>query len=368
MRVAIGGIWHETNTFAPVPTRLADFEAREGAALLEAFRGTRTPLGGFLDARPSDLVPALFASTTPSGIVERAAYEELSGRFLSRLADARPDAILLDLHGAMVVEGIDEVEADLLGRIRGRFGALPVGAVLDFHANVSDAFVEGIDVFAGYDTYPHVDPYDRAVEVAGLLGRRTARAIARPPLLTVPQSQRTDASPMREIMALAHEAEREPGVLTVTVAGGFAYADVPHAGLSVTAITDGTVPPKPIADRIARAAWEARERFRVKNLSPAEAVAKALREPAGPVILVDQADNIGGGSPGDGTVLLDELLKARAEGAVVTITDPAAVALARRAGVGATIEAEVGGKTDRLHGAPVAVRAKVLRLGNGDFH
>jgi microcystin degradation protein MlrC len=365
VRVAIGGIWHETNTFAPVPTAPADFEVKEGAALLDSFRGTKTPLGGFI-ASTFEIVPTLFASTTPSGIVQRTAYEELCSRFLSRLTDARPEGILLDLHGAMVVEGIDEVEADLLGRIRSQVGALPIGAVLDFHANVSDAFVERVDVFAGYDTYPHVDPYDRAVEVAGLLGRKTVRAIARPPLVTVPQSQRTDASPMREIMALAHAAEREPGVLTVTVAGGFAYGDVPHAGLSVTAITDGTVAPRPIADRIARAAWEAREGFRVKNLSPAEAVAKALREP-GPVILVDQADNIGGGSPGDGTVLLEELLKARAEGAVVTITDPEAVAIATQAGVGATIDSKIGGKTDRLHGPPVQVRAKVLKLGSGDF-
>jgi microcystin degradation protein MlrC len=368
MRVAIGGIWHETNTFAPAPTPLADFEVKEGAALADSFRGTKTPLGGFLASPRHEIVPALFASTTPSGTVERAAYEELSGRFLARLAEARPDALLLDLHGAMAVEGIDEVEADLLGRIRSRFGPLPIGAVLDFHANVSDGFVERVDVFAGYDTYPHVDPYERAVEVASLLGRKTARAIVRPPLVTVPQSQRTDASPMRELLALAHEAEREPGVLTVTVAGGFAYADVPHAGLSVTAVTDGTVPPRPIAQRIARAAWESREKFRVRNLAPAEAVARALREPAGPVILVDQADNIGGGCPGDGTVLLDELLKARAEGAVVTITDSEAVAIARKAGVGAEIETAIGGKTDRLHGPPVRVKAKVARLGIGDFN
>lgn len=372
-RVAIGGVWHETNTFAAAPTTLRDFEVHEGASIVESFRGTRTPLGGFLD-HGFDIVPVLFASATPSGTVARAAYEATAGPLVEKLATAKPEAILLDLHGAMVVEGIDEVEADLIGRIRRRLGAIPIGAVLDFHANLHAPFVERIDLFAGYDTYPHVDPYDRAREVAALLSRmlageiHPARAFAQPPLLTVPQSQRTDASPMRDLMEMAHEAEGRPGVLSVTVAGGFPYGDVPHAGVGVAAITDGEPAlARRIADEIARAAWEARERFRIRNLSPKEAVARALREPVGPVVLVDQADNIGGGSPGDGTALLAELLEAKASGAVVTLTDPEAVALARDAGVGASLEVSLGGKTDRLHGAPVRVRARVMRLGCGDF-
>lgn len=365
-RVAVGGVWHETNTFAPVPTGLADFDVKEGENLTQAFRGTKTPLGGYLDSG-LDLVPTLFGSATPSGTVDRAAYESMATRLVDRLVAARPDAILLDLHGAMVVDGIDEVEADLLGRIRGRLGPVPIGAVFDFHANLGPTLIDRIDLLAGYDTYPHVDPYDRAREVARLMTRllareiRPVRAYAQPALLTVPQSQRTDAAPMRELMALAHEAERQPGVLTVTVAGGFPYADVPHAGVSVAVTTDGDrVLAQRIADDIARAAWEARDRFRVRNLSPEEAVAKALREPAGPVILVDQADNIGGGSPGDGTALLSALLAARAKGAVVTLTDPEAVAVARKAGVGATVEVSVGDP-------PVRVRVRVLRLGCGDF-
>ncbi len=372
-RVAIGGVWHETNTFAAAPTTLADFEVKESAAIVDAFRGTRTPLGGFLD-HGFDLVPILFASATPSGTVARAAYEATAGPLVERLAAARPDGILLDLHGAMVVDGIDEVEADLIGRIRRKLGTIPIGAVLDFHANLHASFVEGIDLFAGYDTYPHVDPYERAREVAGLMSRmlageiRPTRAFAQPPLLTVPQSQRTDASPMKDLMERAHEAERRPGVLSVTVAGGFPYADVPHAGIGVAATTDGDPAlARRIADEIARAAWEARDRFRIANLSPREAVARALRESAGPVILVDQADNIGGGGPGDGTALLAELLEAKAVGAVVTLTDPEAVALARQAGVGASLELPVGGKTDRLHGAPLRIRARVARLGCGDF-
>jgi microcystin degradation protein MlrC len=369
MRVAIGGIWHETNTFASAPTSLESFDVLEGGAILDTFKSTRTPIGGFLDGN-FEIVPTLFASATPSGTVRREVYDGLAARLVGRLVDLRPDGILLDLHGAMVVEGIDEVEADLLGRIRSRLGAVPIGVVFDFHANISDAFVASVDVFSGYKTYPHVDPVERGVEVAGLLARRMkgeirpARAVVRPPLLTAPQSQRTDGGPMGDLMRMAAAS----GALNVTVAGGFPYADVPHAGVSVVATTDGRPDlAESIARDIARAAWEARDRFTVANAPPAEAVARALRIERGPVILVDQADNVGGGSPGDGTVLLRELLRAKARGAVVTLADPEVVARAYDAGEGATLDAAVGGKTDALHGAPVPLRATVSRLGVGDF-
>ncbi|MBI3856652.1 MAG: M81 family metallopeptidase [Planctomycetes bacterium] len=377
MRIAIGGIWHETNTFASAPSSREQFDVLEGAALLDSFRNTRTPLGGFIEgarATRMEILPALFASAVPSGSVRLDAYEEFAKRLIDRLAEIRPDGLLLDLHGAMVVEGIDDVEGDLLGRIRARLGELPIGAVLDFHANIGDLFVRRVDIFAGYDTYPHVDPVDRGVEVAGLLARklsgalRPTRAIARPPLLTAPQAQRTDTGPMGDLMKMAAAFERQEGVLSVTVAGGFPYADVPHAGLSAVATTDGRPDlAESIARDVARAAWEARGRFRVANLPPEEAVARALRHAEGPVILVDVADNVGGGSPGDGTVLLDALLRAKAKGSVVTLADPDAVARAFDSGEGASIDVLVGGKTDRLHGDPVRLQARVARLGSGDF-
>lgn len=367
MRVALGGIWHETNTFAPAKTPLGAFDVHEGS-LLEAFRGTRTPLGGFLDALGDrDVVPALYASAVPSGLVERGAYEALAGRLLARLSEARPQAVLLDLHGAMVVDGIEEPQADLLSQIRRRLGDVPIGVVFDFHANISAAFVEQVDVFAGYDTYPHVDPYERGLEVAGLLERtcegriRPALELARPPLLTAPQAQLTDAAPMRDLMDLARAAERRPGMLKATVAGGFPYADVPHAGLSVVATADGRPDlAEAVAREIAEAAWEMRDRFRAENVPPAEAVARAMRHPEGPVILVDQADNIGGGAEGDGTALLAALLEARAEGAVLALADPEAVARAHAAGEGARLTLHVGRP-------PVRMDARVARVGSGDF-
>lgn len=380
-RVAVGGLWHETNTFSATPTTLADFQVLESEAIPAALARTRTPIGGFLDAARAhglELVPALFASALPAGTVTADAYAALAKRLVAHLRRINPDAVLLDLHGAMVAEGVDDVEGDLVRRLRLALGRRPIGCVLDLHANIAAEFVSQVDVVAGYDTYPHVDPYERGVEVAALLGRVLAgeihpvSAYAQPPLLTVPQAQATDRPPMADLFHHAHEAERLPGMLTVTVAAGFPYADVPFAGLSVVATADGDADlAHRVAQDLARTAWEARAAFQVRNVPPDEAVTRALalaQGPGdGPVILVDVADNVGGGGPGDGAVLLDALLRAGAKGAVAALTDPEVVAAARRAGEGAPLEAAVGGKTDARHGPPVPVRGRVVRVARADF-
>ncbi|MGH2403336.1 MAG: M81 family metallopeptidase [bacterium] len=377
MRIAVGGLWHETNTFAAGRTEAADFDVVEGPTLLSTVRGTRTPLGGYLDAAQQsgvEVIPTLFAFALPSALVSRDALDLIVGRLVALVSEPRPDAVLLDLHGAMAAEGSDDVEGALLGDLRARLGRVPIGVVFDFHANTTAAFVERVDAFAGYDTYPHMDPYDRGLEVFGLLRRqmageiRPARAYAQPPLLLAPQVQATERPPMRDLMARAHAAEREPGVLSVTVAAGFPYADIPTAGVSVVVTTDGDPAlARTRADELARAAWTARDAFRIDAVPADEAVAQALRLRDGPVILVDSADNVGGGSPGDGTVLLDALLRARARGAVIAMADPEVVALAKQAGVGGLITADVGGKTDSMHGEPVSLRARVEGLAPMEF-
>ncbi len=173
---------------------------------------------------------------------------------------------------------------------------------------------------------------------------------------------------MGDLLKMALDWEQKPGVLAVTVAGGFPYADVAHAGLSVVATTDGDAGlAETIARDIARAAWERRDRFAVTSLSPNDAVQQALRVAPGPAILVDVADNIGGGSPGDGTVLLETLIRKKARRSVVTIADPEAVRIAMHRRMGEEIELVVGGKTDRLHGPPLTIKGRLERIGTGDF-
>jgi len=376
-RIAIGGLWHETNTFASPFTTSEDFHVLRQEEIPRELRGTRTPIGGFLDWASSAgvaVVPAIFAWALPSGIVEAAVYETLATQLVEEIASLRPDGVLLDLHGAMAAGGCEDVEADLLHRLRRAIGATPIGVVLDFHANTSSAFVSAVDAVAGYDTYPHVDPYDRGLEVGDLLMRlihsevNPSRAIAQPPLLIPPQAQGTAAGAMAEVMRRAHDAERDPAVVNIVVAAGFPYADVPCAGCSVVVTSNGGQDvAQDVAHELAQVLWNSRDRFRVVQVPPAEAVAQALQVTDGPVVLVDSADNVGGGAPGDGTVLLGALLRAQAKGAVIPIVDPGVVAAARQAGEGAIITADVGGKTDARHGHPVPIRGRVVRLQRGDF-
>ncbi len=382
MRVAIGGIVHETHTFSSAPTTLESFRARHfllGEDLF-TFAGTKTSLGGAIEAAKKEegleLIPTLYAAATPSGLVTRQAFDHLSALLLDSIERAKLlDGLFLVLHGAMVVEGIDDAEGHLLAKARDLVGeGTPIVATLDFHANISPLMVEKADILVGYDTYPHIDAYERALEAGRLLAatlRRELRptvALRKPPLMPMPQGMYTDRSPMKELIEVAHDMEREDKVVTITVAGGFPYSDIEVAGMGIVVTTDGDQQlAEAKAEELANLAWERRSQFLVNAVPVEEAVRQAMEAREGPVILVDGADNIGGGAPGDGTVLLRELLVQGAQGAVVTIADREAVAQAIEAGVGQEVELLVGGKTDDLHGEPVVVKGRVHLISEGSY-
>jgi microcystin degradation protein MlrC len=191
-------------------------------------------------------------------------------------------------------------------------------------------------------------------------------ALARPPLLPVPQAMHTSSHPFKTLFERAFALEKAGEALTITIAGGFPYADAPATGLSVIVTADGdAAAARAMADELAMLAWDLRDDMRVANVDPADAVAEAIAQPDGPVMLVDVGDNIGGGTPGDGTVLLAELLRQGATGAVVVIADADAVRDAFAAGVGGTVQTSVGGKADDRHGAPVPITGRVRLLSDG---
>ncbi len=379
MRIAAGEFWHETHTFSTVPTTLAHFDLREGDGLLQSASGTRTTLGGFVDAARRHgftLAPTLAAGATPSGMVTRDAFHQIEDRLVARFAACGPvDGLLLSLHGGMVAEGVDDAEGHLLARLRDLYGpAIPIVTTLDLHANISPLMATLADALVGYDTHPHVDIYERAVEAAEILlailaGRiRPTAALAKPPILAVGHATYTERPPMRDLVARAHEIESDPRVVSVTVSGGYAYADIPKAGMGFVVTTNGD---RALAEAYARKlgdqAWRARDGFVVPKVPVADAVRRAVAAARGPVLLVDVGDNIGGGSPGDGTVLLQALLQAGARDAVVVLADPQAVQQATAAGVGAEVSLTAGGKTDALHGSPVPVTGRVRLLSDGDY-
>jgi microcystin degradation protein MlrC len=291
-------------------------------------------------------------------------------------AAGRLDGVLLDLHGAMVPEGLDDGEGDLIAAVRRAVGPdVPIAVTLDFHTNLTRAMVEGADLLHGYKTYPHVDMADRGVEAADRLadviaGRiRPTAAFRKPPLLPPLGSQGTARGPMRRLYDLAGEMETDPAVVSVSVFAGFPYADIPDAGLGVYVVTNGDrALAEALAERLARAAWEHRGEFVHSALPVPDAVARALAAEGRPIVLADMADNTGGGAAGDGTEILRELLRVRARSAVVAcLWDPAAVAACVTAGVGSRVTLNVGGKVDDRHGAPVAVTGVVRTLSDGRF-
>lgn len=383
MRVITGCIGHETNTFSNVISDLDKFKEigiNEGEDILTIFPGTRSIAGAFIEIaekRGFELVPTLWNNVFAWGLVTDEALDYMLDKMLEGIkAAGKIDGVLMQLHGAMVSETHPDAEAYILGKIRALVGKdIPIVATLDLHANLSKKTSEFADILVGYDTYPHVDPYERGLEAAELMHRllnkeiKPTAAHEKPPMLVSPQVQKTSYFPMKPAYDLAHEIEEEEGVLNVTILPGYPFSDIEYAGMDIIVTTDNdqdlaNKKAKQISDYL----WNMRRHFLADVLPVDEAVKKAMMAEEGPIILADQADNPGGGAPADGTAILGELLKQKAKNVVVCVLrDPEAVAEAIEAGIGNTVTMMVGGKTDDIHGEPVEVTGYVKLISDGKY-
>jgi len=383
VRVFLAMLSHETNTFSNVPTDRAQFEARDlryGGEIVEAYRGTGTCLGGMIAAAERlgvTLLPSVAASASPAGLVTRDIYEHVKQRMLADLkAAGRLDGVLLDLHGAMVPEGVDDGEGDIIAAVRRVVGPdVPIAVTLDFHGNLGNDMIAGADLLHGYKTYPHVDMGERGAEATerliDVIGKRIrpTAALRKPPILPPLGNQGTARGPMRRLYDMADEMEKNPKVISISIFAGFPHADIPDAGFGVYVVTDGDQAlADRLADQLADTAWKHRHEFIHTALPVRDAVAKALAADGQPIVLADMADNTGGGAAGDGTEVLRELVRVGARSAVVAcIWDPEAVEACVKAGVGASVTLDIGGKVDNRHGAPLRVTGVVRTLSDGRF-
>jgi microcystin degradation protein MlrC len=377
-RVGIVGLWQETNTYSSRLTTLedfADFELLRADAVAERHRGTKSVIGGMLDADRFEVVPVFSAGAWPAGPADRGTLEELFGRLERELlAAGRLDGILLNLHGAMVCEGVDDVELETVRLVREVVGGVPMATVQDLHGNPSPALVDNCEIVIAYDTYPHVDMYERGLEAAALLaemldGRELRTVVGKVPLLSCPLAQATDGPPMRDLQAGAQHLADVAGMRRISLLPGFPYSDVERAGFSVLVVHDAhlrTDGQKVVADLCAEVDVRT-EDFALSRDNPATAVRKAIAVPRGPVLIADIADNIGGGSSGDGTAILAELITQQADGAVVLMAEPDLAREAAIIGEGGEVDTDVGAKTDNLHGSPVRVRGKVRAVTDGRY-
>jgi microcystin degradation protein MlrC len=380
--VLLARLKHETNTFSSLSTGREAFASTSlfrGGEILPEFRETNTDLGGFLrvaDGEGWDVVPTVAANATPGGVVTDEAFSAFLDGILDGIEENDPDAVLLGLHGAMVTERHRDGDGKILDAVRSAAGDdVPVMATLDLHANVSDRMVDNADGLFGYDTYPHVDIGDTG-ETAARAMAATLRGdleptvvIERAPLLPPLPPLQTAAEPMASLLSTAADAESAL-VPDVSVLGGFAYADVPEAGFSVVGVADESVTSEAAAAcaDLAGAANDRRHEFDRTYTGVDAAVAEAAAwDRDDPLVLADIADNPGGGSAQDGTVLLEALLDAGVEdAAVAAIYDPAAVDAAADAGVGGAVTVDLGGHTE-ANGDPIAVEGTVRLLSDGTY-
>jgi len=386
MRLLIAKVSHETNTFSPVPTPVARFcpdgeTLLTGQAAIEFHRGTSTCLGRYLaiaDELGAEVVLPVAAAAPPSGPVEDEAFELFCGLITDALQQQTFDAIMLDLHGAMVTRRYEDAEGELLRRVRAVAPDTKLSVSLDMHANIFDGMVSRADVIAGYRTYPHVDHLETA-ERAGRTLVRTLRSEVHPvtawanaPMLPHVMAQGSYRSPNQELQAMAAAMEQSGEALVASVFTGFPHADVSQAGLSAVVATDGDkAAAQRLVARLLDAAWEARQSFTFQTEPLAESVARA-KALEGPVVLLDHCDNSASGGTMDTTTVLAEIMRQGLEDVVFfAIYDPDAVQAAMRAGVGASVELRIGGRMQMPsvpgNNEPLLVRGRVRTLSAGYF-
>lgn len=384
MRIGVGGVFQETNTYVTAWSGTAGddaFEVLVDEEILAAHAGTATEVGGAVAAAAAlgvTLVPLLLAVASPGPVVARATYERLAAELLERLAAAGPlDAVVLVQHGAGVAEGLDSFDLDLLSRVRDAVGDdVRVVATFDLHATLPSSAVEVLDAALPYHRYPHTDMAERGDEAVRLAVRLAAegapsRALLRVPLL-VTSGGTEPGTPMAEVLAHCEQLEALPGVIDVSVMHGFPFADVPEAGAHVSVtVAAGRGDAAALAEDVAAMLWARRERLVRRALGAEEAVAEAVavreRAGSGPVVINESSDNPGGGAPGDGTHLLRALLEVPARSLLAALTCPRTVARAASAGAGAEVEVEIGGWSAPVQGAPVRAKARVRTLTDGDW-
>ncbi len=382
MRIAVLGLSHESNTYSPVPASLDRWLAAgpiEGEALFDYYGASEASLAGFLELSTEpgiDLAPLIFYNLTPMGAITSEAFEVMAGRLTSDLEQGGSwDAVLLALHGAAVSEDYPDADGEILRRVRSVTGPdVPVGVVLDMHANISPAIVEHATLVTTYMTNPHIDARRRA-RLAADLTLQTVRGeiepvmwLETPPLAVNILRQGTDDAPMRDLVALAHQQERRPGVLAMNIAEGFPYADVREMGMAFLCVTDGDPDLASEAARIvADEAWRVRQELEGEAVPIGDALRKAAGNSEQPIVLLDVGDNVGGGSPGDSTHVLAAAQRLGIGRLFISLCDPESVKICQEAGVGGEVNLAVGGKTDGLHGEPVTVTGTVRMLDDGRF-
>jgi microcystin degradation protein MlrC len=375
MRVFTASLATETNTFAPIPTGIDAFKARG------YFPAGKHPEALSFFAAPSwvarevaanegwTLVEGLVAGAQPGGVTTRAVYESLRDELLDDLRRALPvDMVLLGLHGAMVADGYDDCEGDLLRRVREIVGSsVVIGAELDPHNHLSVEMVGNADLLIAFKEYPHTDIVERARELVALSAAK-ARGEIRPVFAVVDCEMivtiHTTNEPGRSFVDRIQALEGHDGVLSISISHGFPLGDVADMGTKVLVYTDcDQAKADQLARKLADELISLREQLAVPYLDIDTALDRVVASPQKPVVLADRADNPGSGSPGDSTFILRRMRdRGIGNAAIGPMWDPLAVRIAFEAGKGARLALRIGGKVGPASGDPLDLMCQVRAL------
>ncbi|UFN48934.1 M81 family metallopeptidase [Roseomonas sp. OT10] len=359
-RIAVGRLWQETNSFNPLPTTREDFQVEVGEAMIAAYAGSATPLGGILarlGALGASAVPVLAAKARPGGPIEPGWMAELLDRMVSGIVAAAPDGVCLELHGSMAaatgaVPELDDVEGTLLARLRAALGPdTPIVAVLDLHGHVTATMVAAASFLTGYRTHPHADMVETGERAASVLmamlaeGLRPLAARRSLPFLALSNDE-TSMPPMRRLRGLQETLPgcRDPRFLDLSLFNVHPFLDLPGMGQVVLAYAEDGGLAEAVAEEIAAAFWAARGEFAGASPAMAEVFAAIAESPGRPAAIGDEGDSVLAGTPGD-SLALARFAAEHHPGlrGLAPVYDPAAVGAAQAAGVGAWLELALGG-------------------------
>jgi microcystin degradation protein MlrC len=382
MKIAIGAIIQETNTFSPVPATLDHFRGvfyLTGEEIPNRLSDSSTEISGFYEVlrnTPHEIVPTVAAMAVSGGPLTRETYQELRDRLLAPLMSARPDAVLLALHGAMCIEDHFDGDSAPLEEVRSVLGEKPpVFVTHDLHANLTRRRVELCDALVGYHTAPHIDHRSTGARAARLLlrtletGEKPRNYLHKVPMILPPVKMNTSLPPLRDVIQRAQQFEKDPHIPSISCFWMQPWLDVPEAGAAVNVVCYGD---RSRADRaineLARVIWKTRHDLEVPLWPVQQAIEDVLRQDRGPCVFADTGDAPPGGAPGDSKYILNSLVDAKfPESALLTLTDAVAARRMHEVGSGARLTLQLGGSIDKANFQPREFPGRVGVLSDGHF-
>ena len=376
MKLLIACLATETNTFSPMPTGQNAFEAT-----LVTRHATQQPGNLFTaplhewrrmaEEKGWEVVESLSAAAQPAGTTVRAVYEGYRDEILADIKAHKPDMLLMSMHGAMVADGYDDCEGDMMARARALMGPDKViGLELDPHNHLTEAMLSNATLIINYKEYPHVDAPERARELF-VMAADAAAGKTKPVMraydcrmLTLIETMK---EPAKSFVQAMKDAEGKDGILSVSLTHGFPWADVADVSAKTLVIADGSAEKAAnLAKEFGHKLWDIREGLRMNYPDIGQALDIVAASNHGPIALADMGDNAGGGAPADSTFFLQEILKRGMKDIAHGIFwDPVLVAMCQDAGVGARMRVRLGGKICAESGDAVDIEATVRGIREG---